>query len=129
LGYKGYQDLKIKVSADIAFKTRKIRGVVNIDDDLDAIIAKITKNNMQAIESTMDVLSRGEINKAVEAIMKAERVDIYGIGASAIVAQDAMHKFMRINKACTAYYAGGDDKKRNLPSLFCFHRCPRKTIL
>ena len=51
----------------------------------------------------MDVLSLDEINKAVKAIMSAERLDIYGIGASAIVAQDAMHKFMRINKACTAY--------------------------
>lgn len=103
LGCKGYQDLKIKVSADIAFKTRKIQGVVNIDDDLDSIITKISKNNMQAIESTMDVLGRDEVNKAVEAIMRAERLDIYGIGASAIVAQDALHKFMRINKACTAY--------------------------
>lgn len=103
LGYKGYQDLKIKISADIAFRTRKIQGVVNIDDDMEAIVTKISRHNMQAIENTMDVLSRDEINRAVEAIMKAERIDFYGIGASAIVAQDAMHKFVRINKACTAY--------------------------
>ncbi|MDK2877883.1 MAG: hypothetical protein PWR06_599 [Thermoanaerobacteraceae bacterium] len=103
LGYKGYQDLKIKVSSDIAFKMRKIQGVVSADDDIETIIAKISKNNMQAIESTMDVINRQEVKKAVDALLEAKKIDFYGVGASAIVAQDAMHKFMRINKSCTAY--------------------------
>ncbi|NLZ52707.1 MAG: MurR/RpiR family transcriptional regulator [Thermoanaerobacteraceae bacterium] len=103
LGYKGYQDLKIKISSDVVFKTRKIQGVVNIDDDAKTIIAKISKNNMQAIESTMDIINLREVERAAEAILRAAKVDFYGVGASAFVAQDAMHKFMRINKACTAY--------------------------
>ncbi|WP_422446644.1 MurR/RpiR family transcriptional regulator [Thermoanaerobacterium sp. DL9XJH110] len=103
LGYRGYQDLKIKISADITLKTKKIQGVVNADDDIDSIITKISKNNIQAIESTMDVIDRQELQKAVDAILEAKKIDIYGVGASAIVAQDAMHKFMRINKPCTAY--------------------------
>jgi DNA-binding MurR/RpiR family transcriptional regulator len=103
LGYKGYQDLKIKISSDIAFKMRKIQGVVSADDDIETIIAKISKNNMQAIESTMDVINRQEVKKAVDALLEAKKIDFYGVGASAIVAQDAMHKFMRINKSCTAY--------------------------
>jgi DNA-binding MurR/RpiR family transcriptional regulator len=103
LGYKGYQDLKIKVSSDIAFKMRKIQGVVSTDDDIETIIAKISKNNMQAIESTMDVINRQEVKKAVDVMLEAKKIDFYGVGASAIVAQDAMHKFMRINKSCTAY--------------------------
>lgn len=103
LGYKGYQDLKIKISSDIVFKTRKIQGVVNTDDDVETIIAKISKNNMRAIESTMDVIDREEVKKASDVLLKASKVDFYGVGASAFVALDAMHKFMRINKACTAY--------------------------
>jgi len=103
LGYKGYQDLKIKISSDIAFKTRKIQGVVNADDDVETVITKISKNNMQAIESTMDVIDREEVKKASDVLLKASKVDFYGVGASAFVALDAMHKFMRINKACTAY--------------------------
>lgn len=103
LGYKGYQDLKIKVSADLAFKTKRIQGVINIDDDLETIVAKIAKNNVQAIEGTRDVLDRHELQRAAEALLQAKKIDFYGVGASAIVAQDALHKFMRINQACTAY--------------------------
>ncbi|MCR4431338.1 MAG: MurR/RpiR family transcriptional regulator [Tepidanaerobacteraceae bacterium] len=103
LGYRGYQDLKIKVSSDIAFKTRKIQGVVNTDDDIETIIAKISRNNMQAIENTMDIINREEVKRAADVLMTAAKVDFYGVGASAFVALDAMHKFMRINKACTAY--------------------------
>ncbi|HHW01278.1 MAG TPA: MurR/RpiR family transcriptional regulator [Thermoanaerobacterales bacterium] len=103
LGYKGYQDLKIKISSDITFKMRKIQGVVNIDDDIETIITKISKNNMQAIESTMDVINREEVKRAADVLLTAKKVDFYGVGASAFVALDAMHKFMRINKACTAY--------------------------
>lgn len=103
LGYKGYQDLKIKVSADLAVKSKKIQGLVSVDDDVDAIITKVSKNNMLAVENTMDVLDRAEVAKAAQALMKAKKIDFYGVGASGIVAQDAMHKFMRINKACTAY--------------------------
>jgi transcriptional regulator, RpiR family len=103
LGYKGYQDLKIKVSADYTYKTKSIQGFVNINDDINAIVVKISKNNMQSIEKTMDMLDRDEVEKAVNSILEANKIDIYGVGASAIVAQDMLQKFMRINKSCTAY--------------------------
>ncbi|TCO56290.1 MurR/RpiR family transcriptional regulator [Caldanaerobacter subterraneus] len=103
LGYKGYQDLKIKIAADYTYKTKSIQGVVNIDDDINTIIVKISKNNMDSIEKTMDMLDRKEVERAVNAILNANKIDIYGVGASAIVAQDMLQKFMRINKSCTAY--------------------------
>lgn len=103
LGYKGYKDFKIKVAADATLKQRKVQGVVNIEDNISTIVAKISKNNIHSIESTMDILNKEEIQKAVEAIINAKRIDIYGVGASSIVAQDALHKFTRINKSCTAY--------------------------
>ncbi|WP_028991727.1 MurR/RpiR family transcriptional regulator [Thermoanaerobacter thermocopriae] len=103
LGYKGYQDLKIKIAADYTYKTKSIQGFVNIDDDINTIIVKISKNNMDSIEKTMDMLDRNEVERAVIAILNANKIDIYGVGASAIVAQDMLQKFMRINKSCTAY--------------------------
>jgi len=103
LGFKGYQDLKIKISADLSLRMKKVQGLINLDDDIDIIVTKVSKNNMQAIENTMDILDKKEIERAADALIKAKKIDFYGVGASAIVAQDAMHKFMRINKACTAY--------------------------
>ena len=74
LGYKGYQDLKIKISSDIAFKSGKIQGVVNTDDDLNTVITKISKNNMLAIENTMDVIDRQEVDRAVNALINAGKI-------------------------------------------------------
>ncbi|WP_029688187.1 MurR/RpiR family transcriptional regulator, partial [Thermoanaerobacter sp. A7A] len=83
LGYKGYQDLKIKIAADYTYKTKSIQGFVNIDDDINTIIVKISKNNMDSIEKTMDMLDRNEVERAVIAILNANKIDIYGVGASA----------------------------------------------
>lgn len=103
IGYKGYTDFKIKVSSSIALRYKNVQGVIYVNDDSKTVINKISKNNLKAIEITMEILDEYEINKAANAISNSERIDIYGNGASFIVAQDAFYKFVRINKNCTAY--------------------------
>ncbi|QCX34322.1 MurR/RpiR family transcriptional regulator [Caloramator sp. E03] len=103
MGYKGYQDMKIKISVDFTYKAKSIQGFVNADDSVEMIISKISKNNMQSIEKTMNILDKNDVERAAEALINARKINFYGVGASAIVAQDAMQKFTRINEFCTAY--------------------------
>lgn len=103
LGYKGYQDLKIKISVDHTYNAKSIQGFVNVDDDVETIISKISMNNAQAIEKSINILNKDDIESAVQALLKARKISFFGVGASAIVAQDAMQKFTRINELCTAH--------------------------
>jgi len=55
-----------------------------------------TTRSASAVEETAQQLDRASLAKAADAIAGASRVDIYGIGASAIVGTDAQQKLHRI---------------------------------
>ena len=58
---------------------------------------------MQALQDTLTIVGDGELEKAVDAISKAKKFDIYGLGGSGCVAADAHHKFVKIGVRSNAY--------------------------
>ena len=48
------------------------------------------------MKDTLEVLDKNELFKAVEAITAAKRIEFYGVGTSASIAEDAYYRFMRI---------------------------------
>ncbi|MFC4619224.1 MurR/RpiR family transcriptional regulator [Camelliibacillus cellulosilyticus] len=105
LGLKGYQDLKLRIAGDL--QTDRWSGEeyreISKESDIKTIITSVSNNNIYSIHETLKVLEPAKIQDAVDLLEKAGRIDFYGTGASQLIAQDAQHKFMRINKACTAY--------------------------
>lgn len=104
--FKGYKDFKIDITSDVMsiqreeeYKYTDIRP----GDKLQSIIENVCLNNKKSIDDTLKILDYDEIERAVQAIHKAQRVDFYGVGASGIIALDGQQKFMRINKFCGAY--------------------------
>lgn len=101
-GYKGFKDFLLALSANLAVKKESPLALtypdVQAGSDLYHIIEDMTKRNVEALQSTMQVLSYQELEKAVQAVHQAKRVDFYGMGTSGLVALDAQHKFLRINK-------------------------------
>lgn len=103
LGLKGFQELKIRIAASLSKETKKLEGGITDSDDVHDVIQKIANFNKHAIDSTIALLDTDSINKAVDALSNAKKIDFYGVAASGIVAYDAMLKFLRINIPCTAY--------------------------
>ncbi|MGV3489276.1 MAG: MurR/RpiR family transcriptional regulator [Tuberibacillus sp.] len=104
LGLKGYQDLKLRVAGDL--QTPSPGGEyqeISPTSDIKTIITSVSNNNIFSINETLNILNPEKIEQAVNLLVNAGRIDFYGAGASQLVAQDAQHKFMRINKPCTAY--------------------------
>jgi len=99
LGFNGYKDFLNDLSAEIALKKRdKMYGHSDIypSSTVANICNLVTHNAIQALESTSRILSKDAMEKAVEAISKAKRLDFYGAGNSGILAEDADMKFARI---------------------------------
>lgn len=107
LGYAGYRDFILNLSAALGAheNSDKSREYTDIrpGDDLNTIIENVSYNNQRSIEDTLAVLDREQIDKAVQILSGADRMDWYGLGASGLVCADAQQKFMRINKRCNAY--------------------------
>jgi DNA-binding MurR/RpiR family transcriptional regulator len=105
LGVKGYKDLMIQVAGDLREREIKNEDYQEIRkfDSMEDIVRNVSLNNVQSINDTLKVLDVGMVGKAVEALIGAERIFLYGLGASNMIAADAQHKFMRINKTCFSF--------------------------
>jgi len=96
IGYKGYQEFKIMLARDLVGPTETVYEQIGPNDSLEALKTKIFQANAQALKDTIEVLSEAELERAVEALAAARRLEIYGIGGSAPLALDAYHKFMKL---------------------------------
>lgn len=103
LKLKGFQDLKLRIAGDLQKSTDVEYRDIEPDESTFSIIDKMTNNSIQTIRETAELLSKDELERAVDAIRKARRIHFVGVGASSIIAQDAEQKFLRINKTAHAF--------------------------
>lgn len=103
LGYSGYQHLKITLATELASLPTPIYGEIVPGDDLPVVKAKIFNVNKKSLDDTMRTVDDDELTRAVDALLHAERIHLYGVGASGLVALDAEHKLLRIGLATHAF--------------------------
>lgn len=106
LGFEGLQDFKIDIAKGLALKPGNQENVyeaVTVHDTTGDIIKKIAAGNIKAIEDTMGVLDEESVTQAINALIEAKHINIYGVGASGLVAQDLQYKLMRISKSVSMY--------------------------
>lgn len=103
IGFKGYQDLKLKVAGDLQGHSDEV-GYQEIrpDDSVAAIIQNVSNNNIQSIRDTLKIMDEAMVERAALLMEKARRIYFFGVGASNLIAMDAQQKFLRINK--TSFY-------------------------
>lgn len=103
LGFDGFTQLKINVAKNIKKYEEPIPSDIKTKDDPTTVTKKVFASSAQALKDTLEVLDMNELSKAVEAISTAKRLEFYGVGTSAALAQDAYYRFMRIGYP--AYFA------------------------
>ncbi|GII02067.1 MurR/RpiR family transcriptional regulator [Planobispora takensis] len=98
LGFAGYSQLRFALAAAVARETpeRLVPGDLGPDDPLTDVIAKVTRAESEALADTAAQLSPDTLDAVVAAVSAARRVDVYGVGASGLVAVDMAQKLMRI---------------------------------
>ncbi|BAK34693.1 putative RpiR family transcriptional regulator [Microlunatus phosphovorus NM-1] len=104
IGLGGYPDLRIALArAALAEESEQTSGQpttgqIDPEDSLADVVAKITRADERAIADTAAVLDLAVLERAVDAVATAPRVDIYGVAASGLVGADLHHKLHRIGK-------------------------------
>lgn len=96
IGLSGFQQLKLSLAQEIVQPVQFIHEDMLRDDDLETVSRKVFHSGMQALRDTLSVLDTGSLQDAVNAIRKAKRVEIYGIGSSAPIAEDTQYRMLRI---------------------------------
>jgi DNA-binding MurR/RpiR family transcriptional regulator len=102
LGYGGYPDFRLAVARAAMVESVGAEshgtppGDISPDDSLADVVAKIAYNESRAVEETARAIDLKQLRAAVDAVVGARRIDIYGIGASGFVAEDLHQKLHRI---------------------------------
>ena len=101
LGLSGYQELKLRIAAEINASSSISAEIQKTDSCFD-IFKKRIMDISASLYNTESVLDEKELDRAAEAISQADRIVIFGLGNSAAIAQDAAHKFLRLGLSAQA---------------------------
>ncbi|MEW6264760.1 MAG: MurR/RpiR family transcriptional regulator [Thermodesulfobacteriota bacterium] len=102
LGLSGYMEFKMNLARDLP-SSHALHENVTEGDTVPEIFNKLLAAAREAITETMNNLDQESLRQAVEVLASARRLEIYGVGGSAVVARDAHHKFFRLGLPCVAY--------------------------
>jgi RpiR family carbohydrate utilization transcriptional regulator len=103
MGYKGWPDFKIKLAASLMVGVPYVHSSLAAGDGTAVLAAKVLDNAVSALLRIRNDINADQIDKAIDLLIGARRIEFYGVGNSGIVAADAQHKFFRFDLATVAY--------------------------
>lgn len=103
IGCDGFQSFKLALAQYVAHSPQFGQFSLSEHDSASDYTYKVFDATMDSLKRVRDSLDTRLIEKAVAALVRARRVEFYGVGASSAVAIDAQHKFFRLKIASHAH--------------------------
>ena len=93
LGFKGFQDFKIALARELVTPSQRVQEEVSAGDAPAALMRRIFKDNISALEETLEILDLNQLQQAVQCFLPCRRLIIIGVNGSASAAQYAGLRF------------------------------------
>jgi glucokinase len=100
VGCKGLSDFKLRLASGLSVSVPITHSQVTQEDSVLELGSKVLGNTANAVLQLRNELQRDPIDKAIDLVMAAKRVEIFAVGNYASVAQDAQMKFLRLGIPC-----------------------------
>ena len=100
IGLSGYQEMKIilaEITSEKPFESEFVYNDVTSGDSIDNIIKTIFLNLNTTVDDTKTLIESGALEKAIETLHRAEKVDIYGAGGSFVSAEAVADSLFKDN--------------------------------
>lgn len=99
-GYKGFKDLLSRLAVEMAL-SRHDEMIAEYEDihpgcSVEQICNIAMREEIRSLHNTLDMLDPARMKSAVDTILGARRVRLFGVGNSAVVALDLHNKLQRI---------------------------------
>jgi glucokinase len=111
LGFQGLAEFKLKFAGSLTGTIPVRHSQVRVTDSTHDLSAKVIDNTVSAILKFRDALDVHAIDRAIELLRRARRVEFYALGNARAVALDGQHKFFRFRIPAASY---GDSHLLNL---------------
>ena len=102
LGASGFQELKILLARDLVEPVRFIQQDLHEEDSIERVSDLIFMAHAQSLAETRRLISIEALERAVRVIRAAGRIEVYGIGRSAPIAEDLAYRLLQIGLRATA---------------------------
>jgi glucokinase len=103
LGFSGLADFKLKFAGSLTGTIPVRHSQVRMSDSTHDLSAKVIDNTVSAILKFRDQLDVNSIDRAIEILRRANKVEFYAMGNSRVVALDGQHKFFRFRIPTASY--------------------------
>jgi RpiR family transcriptional regulator, carbohydrate utilization regulator len=96
LGYSGFKAFRLDLAAEVNAPLHLNHAAIARGDTLQDIANKAISADIDALLTTLRSLDMHDIEKTIEAIQQARRIDLYAMGISSSVALDAFNRFLSL---------------------------------
>lgn len=103
IGYDGWPEFKLKLAQNIALALPGADQPLAHDDLAVDLVNKICSRSINTLLDLRNHLNPNAIQRALEVLASASKIEFYGQGSSGLVAADAQHKFFRSGVPTVAY--------------------------
>jgi glucokinase len=103
LGFLGLADFKLKFASSLTGAIPVRHSQVRNSDSTHDLSAKVIDNTVSAILKFRDQLDVRSLERAIELVSRARRVEFYAMGNARVVALDGQHKFFRFRIPTSSY--------------------------
>jgi RpiR family carbohydrate utilization transcriptional regulator len=103
VGCDGFQNFKVSLAQDLARSPDYEEFNFGEEDSARQYTFKVFDSTIESLKKVRDSIEVNAIERAVELLSAARRVEFYGFGASAAVATDAQHNMFRLQISASVY--------------------------
>jgi glucokinase len=103
LGFSGLADFKLKFAGSLTGTIPVRHSQVRMTDSTHDLSAKVIDNTVSAILKFRDQLDVNAIDRAIDMLRRANKVEFYAMGNARVVALDGQNKFVRFRIPTASY--------------------------
>lgn len=103
IGYSGLQSLKIALASEMQSANEPVFCDVSKDDSNEDVARKVFQNINDGMSDTLKLLDFSAIEQAVNRLVEAKKIAVYGFGNSATVCRDIETRFLRFGIPVQAF--------------------------
>jgi len=104
LGYSGFQEFKLTLAVELDPRHRGRRPTRVVGDGSAAhLMADIAEQAALTLRDTASLYEAHAFCEVADRLARARRIDVYGVGASGVIAQYFAYKLLRLGKTVQAF--------------------------
>ncbi|MEV5970701.1 MurR/RpiR family transcriptional regulator [Streptomyces sp. NPDC051921] len=109
LGLDSYQGLLLELAREQGQESvhqeapRPLGPEIGPDDPLDLVVAAVARADLQALRATTEQLDLDALERAARVLAQARRIDVYGVGASGVLALETQARLFGIGCEARAW--------------------------